>query len=243
MRVCPFAMPRTHHIATSLLLACSLAACAPPQATQDDGTEVDSALESTHTGERYAWARYIKNEIAPSLVAVGVAPNLIRRVAWFALQQGVFTIASNPEYGQPDGAQSPLGMSNCGDDPSINVRTAFPDCFGAEGYAYRSGNWQVGIGGVQVTDYLDILPRIYKVHHGDTSPSEVGQDVLASLGETRTFPDLTIEEIATPENARWASVILRDPIINVHVQTYDTWIRDGRNLGYGASIIRNVWSE
>lgn len=203
--------------------------------------ETGEAL-STNDVARRKWARYIKDEIGPVLVDLGVDPRLVRRVAWFGLSEGIFTIGTNPEYGQPGGRQSPLGVSNCGDNIRINRRTAFPDCFGVEGYAFRSGNWQVGIGGAQVSDSLALLPRVFHALYGDASPESIAQPILDSLGEDRVFPDLSVEALSTRANARWASVLLRDPAVNVYVQTYNTWITDGRNLGYGASIIAQVWA-
>ncbi|MEO6954863.1 MAG: hypothetical protein ABI321_23890 [Polyangia bacterium] len=223
--------------------------CAPAQVDVGSGGSTSNGLSSFadtsagHTQARYYWTRYVKNQIEPQLAEFGVSDALVKRVAWFGLQQGIFTIGTNPEYGEPNGPQTPLGMSNCGDSIKINTKTAFPDCFGADGYAYRSGNWQVGIGGVQVSDYMNVLPTVYAALYGDTAPADLGQPILDSIGDTHTFPDLTIEEVATKANARWASVILRDPEINVYIQTYDTWITDGRDLGYGESIVDDVWSE
>jgi hypothetical protein len=238
--------------AVLMLVALGLGAgCTPTQISDGAGSSSSAALAAGefpdttagHAAARLYWTRYVRNDIEPQLTALGVSDFLISRVAWFGLQQGIFTIGSNPEYGDPAGEQTPLNMSNCGDSVKINSKTAFPDCFGADGYAFQSGNWQVGIGGVQVSDYLDVLPHVYAELYGDTKPSDIGQPILDSVGAGATFPDLSIEDISTRANARWASVILRDPEINVYIQTYDTWITDGRDLGYGLSIIQQVWAE
>lgn len=188
---------------------------------------------------RYTWARYIRATVQPRLVALGVDDNLIKQATWFGISEGIFNIANNSGYGQPNGRQSPIGFSNCGDDSSINKNTALPDCFSK--YAFKSGNWQVGIAGAQVSDQLGRLPDAYKKIYGNLPPKVLGRSILRWLGEGTTFPNLTIEQIATRDNARWASVILRDPTLNVYVQTLNPAIRG--NFGYGKLIVDAVWNE
>lgn len=176
----------------------------------------------------------------PRLVALGVDDNLIKQAAWFGLSEGIFTVANNSGYGQPNGRQSPIGFSNCGDDSSINNSTALPDCFSK--YAFRSGNWQVGIAGAQVTDRLGRLAEVYRRLYGDLPPRVLARSILRWFGEDpNSFPDLTIEQIATRENAPWASVILRDPAINVYVQTLNPAIQG--NHGFGKAIVDAVWNK
>jgi hypothetical protein len=242
---------RNESVVLMLVIVGLGAGCAPPQVEEATGASSTAALApgvfpdttAGHDAARLYFTRYVHNDIEPQLTKLGVSDFLISRVAWFGLSEGIFTIGTNPEYGDPKGAQTPLTMSDCGDSVAINEKTAFPDCFGADGFAFESGNWEVGIGGVQVSDYLDVLPHVYAELYGTKAPSAIGQPILNAIGAGVTFPDLTIAEISTRANARWASVILRDPAINVYIETYDTWITDGRDLGYGLDIVQEVWAE
>ncbi len=219
----------------------------------DDINNQDNPL-TPNDEMRYRWVRFARATVQPRLVALGVSDTHIKRAVWFGLSEGIFTIAGNTAYGQNGGRQSPIGFSNCGDNAGINGSSALPDCFGAEGYAFKSGNWQVGIAGAQVTDYYHLIPGLYHDLYGDLPPRLLARSVMRWLGEDLgAFPDASIEQLACVndattackvKNSRWISVILRDPALNVYVQTHNGWIRDtGRDLGFGKSIVDAVWAE
>jgi hypothetical protein len=252
-------LDRRFALAFVTLLAAAAPGCVGDE--QDDlaaGGEDTSNEDSPLTPNdemRYRWVRFARATVQPRLVALGVNDTYIKRAIWFGLSEGIFTIAGNTGYGQKGGArQSPIGFSNCGDSSGINAKTALPDCFGAEGYAFKSGNWQVGIAGAQVTDYYHLIPKLYRDLYGDLPPRLLARSVMRWLNEdSATFPEMSIEQLACANdattscktaNARWISVILRDPALNVYVQTHNAWIRDtGRDLGFGKSIVDQVWAE
>lgn len=220
----------------------------------EDASSDDEGALSANDEMRYRWARFVRATVQPRLVALGVSDTHVKRAIWFGLSEGITTIAGNAAYGQPGGRQSPIGFSNCGDSSGINGETALPDCFGAEGYAFKSGNWQVGIAGVQVSDYFNLIPGLYRDLYGDLPPRAIGRSVMRWLGEDPgRFPDMSIDALACTsnpttackaKNAYWLSVILRDPALNVYVQTHNSWIRDaGRDLGFGKAIVDAVWQE
>lgn len=230
----------------------SLAGCAADTSEPETGTSEEELSENDAV--RLRWVRFVRAQIAPRLYARGVSETHVRRAVWFALSEGIFTIAKNGGYARRGGAQSPVGFSNCGDAPSVNRRTALPDCFGAEGYAFRSGNWQVGIAGAQVSDAFVTLPGLYRELYGDLRPKDLARDVMVWLGEDpETFPDLELDALVCASdpslackrrNARWVSVVLRDPTLSVYVQTKNGWVRDlGRSFGYGKDIVDRVFSE
>lgn len=243
---------------TALALGIGNQACIAGGASEDltggELAENNEGALSPNDEMRYRWVRFVRATVEPRLTALGVDPIHIKRATWFGLSEGIFTIAGNGAYGQPNGPQSPIGFSNCGDNAGINKSSALPDCFGAEGYAFKSGNWQVGIAGAQVTDSYHLLPKLYRNLYGDLPPRALAKSVLGWLGDDAVaFPNASIETLACADNAtteckrknaRWVSVLLRDPALNVYVQTHNSWIRDaGRDLGFGKSIVDAVWQE
>ena len=202
-----------------------------------------------NTSARPYWANYVKDEVMPRLQQLGVDPQLVKDAVWFGLSEGIYTIANNPGYKQANGTQpqSPIGFSNFADSHnweanSVNGQTAFPPGLPYGNYGWRSGNWQVGIAGAQVTDAVDSgnLVKAFKQLYGNMSPEELGQKMLGLIGEgQRDFPNLSIEQLATRDNQQWAAVLLRDPMINVLVQTMNPAIRGPH--GYGADIVRDVF--
>jgi hypothetical protein len=244
---------------TTLAIAWSAQACAldaedPGDAAGGEAAEDSESALSPNDQMRFRWARFVRATVQPRLIALGAKDIHIKRATWFGLSEGIFTISGNSGYGQAGGPQSPLGFSNCGDTQAINKQTALPDCFGAEGFAFKSGNWQVGIAGAQVSDAYSLLPKLYHDLYGDLPPRAIAESVLRWLGEDGvSFPSSSIEELACAgngtveckrKNARWVSVILRDPALNVYIQTHNSWIRDeARDLGFGKSIIDAVWQE
>lgn len=210
-----------------------------------DGINPPADNESART----YWAQYVKDEVMPRLQELGVDPELVKDAAWFGLSEGIYTVANNPGYGQANGtqSQSPISFSNFADSsnwPSnnINGQTAFPPGLPYGDFGWRSGNWQVGIAGAQVTDAVDSgsLVKAYKMLYGDTPPEALGQKMLGIIGEgQRDFPNLSIEQLATQENQQWAAVLLRDPMINVLVQTMNPAITGP--FGYGREIVDQVF--
>lgn len=200
-----------------------------------------------NTSARYYWAKYVRDEVMPRLTALGVDPALIKSAAWFGLSEGIYTIANNTGYAQANGPQSPISFSNFADSHNwssgqVNGRTAFPPGLPYNGYGWRSGNWQVGIAGAQVTDAIDSgsLVRAFKKIYGDVSPQALGQRMLELAGEGgRTFPASSIEQLATQQNQQWAAILLRDPMINVLVQTMNPAIKGP--FGYGQDIVNSVF--
>jgi peptidoglycan hydrolase-like protein with peptidoglycan-binding domain len=201
--------------------------------------------------DRYYYAHWVKDNVMPRLQQLGVDPKLVKQAVWFGVSEGIFTVARNGKYGQENGSpQSPLTFSNLGDDPSINRTTSTPEGFGP--YRFKSGNWQVGIAGAQVHDAIvpgnskASLVRAFKDLYPNNTVQQVGQRMLDMMGEKGTqFPNLSIEDLVKldangkPVNAKWASIVLRDPAINVLVQTRNPAIQG--NFGYGKDIVDQVF--
>lgn len=201
--------------------------------------------------DRYYYANWVKDNVMPRLQQLGVDPQLVKQAVWFGVSEGIFTVARNGKYGQEDGSpQNPLTFSNLGDDPSINRTTSTPEGFGP--YRFKSGNWQVGIAGAQVHDAIvpgnskASLVRAFKDLYPNNTVQQVGQRMLDMMGEKGTqFPNLSIEELVKldangkPVNAKWASIVLRDPALNVLVQTRNPAIKG--NFGYGKDIVDQVF--
>ncbi len=204
-----------------------------------------------NTQDRYYYANWVKDNVMPRLEALGVDPKLVKQAVWFGVSEGIFTVARNGRYGQEDGSsQNPLTFSNLGDDPSINSKTSTPEGFGP--YRFKSGNWQVGIAGAQVHDAIvpgnskANLVRAFKELYPNNSVQQVGQRMLEMMGEKGTqFPNLSIEDLVKldgngkPVNAKWAAIVLRDPAINILVQTRNPAIKG--NFGYGKDIVDQVF--
>jgi peptidoglycan hydrolase-like protein with peptidoglycan-binding domain len=204
-----------------------------------------------NTQDRYYYANWVKDNVMPRLEQLGVDPKLVKQAVWFGVSEGIYTVARNGKYGQEDGShQNPLTFSNLGDDPSINRTTSTPEGF--EPYRFKSGNWQVGIAGAQVHDAIvpgnskASLVRAFKDLYPNDTPQQVGQRMLDMMGEKGTqFPNLSIEDLVKldangkPVNAKWASIVLRDPAINILVQTRNPAIKG--NFGYGKDIVDQVF--
>jgi peptidoglycan hydrolase-like protein with peptidoglycan-binding domain len=204
-----------------------------------------------NTQDRYYYANWVKDNVMPRLEALGVDPKLVKQAVWFGVSEGIFTVARNGGYGQEDGSsQNPLTFSNLGDDPSINSKTSTPEGFGP--YRFKSGNWQVGIAGAQVHDAIvpgnskASLVRAFKELYPNNSVQQVGQRMLEMMGEKGTqFPNLSIEDLVKldgngqPVNSKWAAIVLRDPAINILVQTRNPAIKG--NFGYGKDIVDQVF--
>lgn len=201
--------------------------------------------------DRYYYANWVKDNVMPRLEQLGVDPKLVKQAVWFGVSEGIYTVARNGKYGQEDGShQNPLTFSNLGDDPSINRTTSTPEGFGP--YRFKSGNWQVGIAGAQVHDAIvpgnskASLVRAFKDLYPNDTVQQVGQRMLDMMGEKGTqFPNLSIEDLVKldangkPVNAKWASIVLRDPAINILVQTRNPAIKG--NFGYGKDIVDQVF--
>ncbi len=204
-----------------------------------------------NTQDRYYYANWVKDNVMPRLEQLGVDPKLVKQAVWFGVSEGIYTVARNGRYGQEDGSsQNPLTFSNLGDDPSINRGTSTPEGFGP--YRFKSGNWQVGIAGAQVHDAIvpgnskASLVRAFKDLYPNNTVQQVGQRMLDMMGEKGTqFPNLSIEDLVKldangqPVNAKWAAIVLRDPAINVLVQTRNPAIKG--NFGYGKDIVDQVF--
>lgn len=233
------------------------AACAP---AEDDEPVADAAQQLTaNDALRHRWARFVRASVQPRLVARGMRDDLVKRATWFAVSEGIYTVATNPEYGQPGGRQNPITYSNCGDALVVNQRTALPDCFGALGFLFRSGNWQVGVAGVQVSDVLGRLPRLYRELYGELPERDLARGLLAMMGEDpESFPATRVEDLVaglpaqgpkarlTAEQARrvrWASVLMRDPALNVALMLDNGWIKDGRAFPFGKAFVDTAWRD
>jgi peptidoglycan hydrolase-like protein with peptidoglycan-binding domain len=226
----------------------------PGQTTPTGGALAPYALNApgNNTEDRPYYASWVKDNVMPRLEALGVDPHLVKQAVWFGLSEGIYTVARNPGYGQENGSpQNPLTFSNLGDDPSINSTTSTPEGFGD--YRFRSGNWQVGIAGAQVHDAIvpgnsqASLVRAFQALYPDATVQQVGQRMLDMMGETGTRfpPNLSVEDLVKldgngqPVNAKWASIVLRDPAINILVQTWNPAIK--ANFGYGKEIADSVF--
>lgn len=193
------------------------------------------------------WARYVRTSVAPRLLRLpaGVRPSeeTIKNVVLWGIGEGIYRVGRNGGYAQHGAPQSPLSYSNCLDSGSYNTVTALPDC-----PSIASGNWQVGIAGLQVGEYIDRLPRLYRTIYGELQPSLLGRLILPWLGEDEyAFPEMSIDDLANPKNAKWASVILRDPAIGVLALTEHPWMRDGIPASYPfnrrSDIVDAAWND
>jgi hypothetical protein len=187
--------------------------------------------------DRY-WLNYVKNDVVPKLEAAGVSREDIKKVLEFSVTEAL-THVGNLGYKQADGSpQTPISASNLGDNlqgDRTNYKTATPDGFAP--YAPRSGNWQVGIGGNQVYDAMakdpSALQKAFEKLYPGQSPQQVGQRMLELMGDpSSTFPNLSWKDMnGNFDNAKWASIILRDPAISIYLQTKNPDALRGRPGG------------
>ncbi|MBI2022341.1 hypothetical protein HYS97_00615 [Candidatus Daviesbacteria bacterium] len=126
------------------------------------------------------------------------------------------------ETGNPNS----YNWSNCADTVKGNVDYNCPST--------DSGKWQLGYG-QQFATYrsdpndpkkglLAAFSDIYGDVNNKVKTKEVGQDVLNSAGQTRTFPDKSIQELVNewvqyddPDARYWMSVLMRDPDISMYL--------------------------
>lgn len=192
------------------------------------------------------WLNYVKNDVVPKLEAAGVSREDIKKVLQFSVSEGL-THVGNLGYKQADGsAQTPISASNLGDNlqgDRTNYKTATPDGFAP--YTPRSGNWQVGIGGNQVYDAMvgnpSSLQRAFEKLYPGQTPQQVGQRMLELMGDkSSTFPNVSWKDMnGNFDNAKWASIILRDPAISLYLQTKNPDALRGRPAG--ADLVNQVF--
>ncbi|QRN95320.1 peptidoglycan-binding protein [Archangium violaceum] len=197
--------------------------------------------------DRY-WLNYVKNDVVPKLEAAGVSREDIKKVLEFSVTEAL-THVGNLGYKQADGSpQTPISASNLGDNRQgdrTNYETATPDGFAP--YTPRSGNWQVGIGGNQVYDAMakdpSPLQKAFEKLYPGQSPQQVGQRMLELMGDnSSTFPNLSWKDMnGNFDNAKWASIILRDPAISIYLQTKNPDALRGRPGG--TALVNEVFGS
>ena len=119
--------------------------------------------------------------VQPRLVARGMRDDPVKRATWFAVSEGIYTVATNPEYGQPGGRQNPITYSNCGDALVVNQRTAPARLLRRAGFLPQR-NWQVGVAGVQVSDARSPAPALPRALRG-APERDLARGLLAMMGE------------------------------------------------------------
>jgi hypothetical protein len=187
------------------------------------------------------WANFAADQVAPRLEALGVPRDQIKKAILWGLTEGTSTVGTNGKYRLENGApSSSITYSNLGDNAEINRATQTPSGLKADGTPFT--HWQVGIAGVQVKEAVQngwLKDAFEKLYPGQT-PQQVGQRMLDLMGETndKTFPNLSIDQLTamngdTMVNGKWASILLRDPAINILAMTnhkgLDHWLGVNRN--------------
>lgn len=184
------------------------------------------------------WTKFAA-EVAPKLEAAGVSREQIKKAILWGLSEGTTTSGTNSKYRMENGSPtSAITYSNLGDNRAINGSTQTPT--GQEinpdtGKPFST--WQVGIAGVQVREAVNNgwLKNSFEALYPGQTPQQVGQRMLDLMGETdeKTFPNLTLEQLADPKNGKWAAVLLRDPAINIMSMTQhgnlDFWLNKNRD--------------